>query len=107
MVRDLVMAFTEMGGVLWLIRKEIDISESGVEVMNANQAAYDAGQLAQDMARGYAAHIAVIRAAPRLGGMALEIRAKRRISGTAVKSTATRPRSRSEQTRTQRSRWRL
>jgi hypothetical protein len=34
--------------------------------MKANQAAYDVGQLAQDMARGYAAHIAVIRVAPRL-----------------------------------------
>jgi hypothetical protein len=34
--------------------------------MKANQTAYDVGQLAQDMARGYAAHIAAIRVAPRL-----------------------------------------
>jgi hypothetical protein len=34
--------------------------------MKANQAAYDVGQLAQDMGRGYAAHIAAIRIAPRL-----------------------------------------
>jgi len=34
--------------------------------MNANQAAYDVGQLAQDMGRGYTAHIAAIRIAPRL-----------------------------------------
>ena len=39
--------------------------------MNANQAAYDVGQLAQDMARGYTAHIAAIRMAPRVGGKAL------------------------------------
>jgi hypothetical protein len=34
--------------------------------MKANQAAYDAGQLAQDMVRGYAVHITAIRIAPRL-----------------------------------------
>jgi hypothetical protein len=34
--------------------------------MNANQAAYDAGLLAQDMVRGYAVHITAIRIAPRL-----------------------------------------
>jgi len=36
--------------------------------MNANQAAHDVGQLAQDMGRGYAAHIAAIRIPPRLDG---------------------------------------
>src|SRR5437899_5091114 len=39
--------------------------------MHANQAAYEVGQLAQDMARGYAAHIAAIRVAPRLDGKAI------------------------------------
>jgi hypothetical protein len=34
--------------------------------MKANQAAFEVGQLARDMARGYAAHIAAIRIAPRL-----------------------------------------
>ena len=34
--------------------------------MKANQAALEVGQLAWDMARGYAAHIAAIRIAPRL-----------------------------------------
>jgi hypothetical protein len=34
--------------------------------MKANQAASDVGQLLWDMARGYAAHIAAIRMAPRL-----------------------------------------
>lgn len=34
--------------------------------MKANQAAYDVGQLAQDMARGYCVHITAIRIAPRL-----------------------------------------
>ena len=34
--------------------------------MNANQAAYDAGLLAQDMVRGYAVHITAIRIAPPL-----------------------------------------
>ena len=34
--------------------------------MKANQAAFDVGQLAWDMARGYATHIAVSRMAPRI-----------------------------------------
>lgn len=34
--------------------------------MKTNQAAFDVGQLAWDMARGYATHIAAIRMAPRL-----------------------------------------
>ena len=34
--------------------------------MKANQAAFEVGQLAWDMARGYATHIAAIRMAPRL-----------------------------------------
>ena len=34
--------------------------------MKANQAAFEVGQLAWEMARGYAAHIAAIRMAPRL-----------------------------------------
>ena len=33
--------------------------------MKANQAAYDAGQLAQGMVRGYAVHITAIRIPPR------------------------------------------
>ena len=39
--------------------------------MKTNQAALDVGQLAWDMARGYAAHIAAIRMAPRLDPQAL------------------------------------
>jgi hypothetical protein len=39
--------------------------------MSVNQAALDVGQLARDMARGYAAHIAAIRIAPRVDGNVL------------------------------------
>ena len=39
--------------------------------MKANQAAFEVGQLAWDMARGYAAHIAAIRIAPRVDGNVL------------------------------------
>jgi len=39
--------------------------------MKANQAAFEVGQLAWDMARGYATHIAAIRVAPRLDGKAI------------------------------------
>jgi len=48
-----------------------DRSDDFQIAMKANQAAFDVGQLAQDMVRGYAAHIAAIRVAPRLDGKAI------------------------------------